>query len=154
MRKLLFLLASVIFTVSAAQAQYDAAVGARLTYGVGVTYKKNLNTNKFFEGIGYASGFGSGTFVSLTGLYEVHKDIPDIKNLNWYFGGGADVAFYTGVGSSNAVSVGLDGIIGLDYTFADLPLNISLDYLPRFSLNGGYGFYGRGGAFSIRYVLK
>ena len=48
---------------------------------------------------------------------------------------------------------GADGVLGLEYTFDDFPLNLSLDILPTVNLFGSTGWGGINGALSIRYVF-
>ncbi len=49
--------------------------------------------------------------------------------------------------------IGIDGILGLEYTFDEIPLNLSLDILPSLNLIGSSGWGGINGALSIRYVF-
>ena len=50
------------------------------------------------------------------------------------------------------ISVGFDGIIGLDYKIKHTPLNLSIDWQPSFSIIQGY-FKNQGGI-GIRYTIK
>jgi hypothetical protein len=49
--------------------------------------------------------------------------------------------------------VGLDGILGLEYSFVGIPINISVDWKPAFNFAGHSGFWADGGAISIRYIF-
>ncbi|MDP8200544.1 MAG: hypothetical protein P9M11_00210, partial [Candidatus Tenebribacter burtonii] len=49
--------------------------------------------------------------------------------------------------------VGIDGIIGIEYNFEELPFNIGLDWKPAFNLSGNTEFWGDGGALSLRFVF-
>ncbi|MFZ1257293.1 MAG: hypothetical protein WAR77_13120, partial [Saprospiraceae bacterium] len=52
-------------------------------------------------------------------------------------------------------SFGLSGCLGLDYKFADYPINLSADWIPTFFINGfGDGFGAGYGALAVRYVFK
>jgi hypothetical protein len=53
----------------------------------------------------------------------------------------------------NGSVLGLDAIIGLEYTFDEFPINLSLDLLPTVNLIGDTGWGGINGALSIRYVF-
>lgn len=64
------------------------------------------------------------------------------------------------LGLNNWFEVGVSGNIGLDYTFNDIPLNLSVDYVPTIVVfdndefdrisrfRGGYG------ALTARYILN
>jgi len=148
---LLFSMLFILAVSSQLKAQdYKSAIGLRLGYPFGVTFKHFLNETSaidLFAGTRY-SGFTFG------GNYEIHKALPDVAGLKWYIGGGALITFYDyqGYGSSN---FGIDGVIGLDYTFADAPFNLSLDFQPTFLFGEDYygGFEIFGGV-SARYILK
>jgi hypothetical protein len=85
-----------------------------------------------------------------------------VEGLKWYFGGGAS-AYYWNYDNDfypnndfASLSFGLHGIVGLDYKFADIPLNLSIDWIPTVVIGGEFltGFGGSYGALSARYVLK
>jgi hypothetical protein len=69
--------------------------------------------------------------------YLVHKDIRLLPGLRWYIGFGGQVRTttyyyyyryaYTDDERYTRVNVGLDGIIGLEYTFKDVPISVFLD---------------------------
>ncbi|NMD02520.1 MAG: hypothetical protein GYA71_04535, partial [Bacteroidales bacterium] len=72
---------------------------------------------------------------------------------------GGHLGFYNGdnttwgdVGNTYTV-VGVDGIIGLEYSFDEIPINLSLDWKPSFSFVGYSHFFPDGAAFSIRYIF-
>jgi len=41
----------------------------------------------------------------------------------------------------------------LEYNFKEIPFNLGIDWKPVFNLTGASGFYGDGGAISIRYIF-
>src|SRR5437868_15350848 len=122
MKKLfLVLMALGIFSLaSTAQSSYSTAIGVRLSSSVPAV-KSGITVKHFFgssaiEGI---LSFGDGS--ALCGLYEIHKPLG-IQNLQWLIGAGG----YVGLSSDNK-KVGAAGIIGLDYKFPILSLNITAD---------------------------
>lgn len=134
---------------------YTTGIGLRGGFSNGLTFKHFTGTNTAFEGI--ISSRWSG--IKLTGLYEIHHSFPDADRLNWYFGGGAHVGFWNGdnvnwgdSGTSYTV-VGIDGILGLEYNFREVPFNLSLDWKPVYNFFGYSGFWGDGGALSVRYIF-
>jgi hypothetical protein len=138
MKKLLLLfLAALTFSLTT-KAQddgaYKNAVGIRLGSSVpaiksGITYKHFIGNNAL-EGI---LSFGDG--VGICGLYEIHKPIASVENLQWLIGFGGYVAF----NNSNS-NVGAAGIIGLDYKFKEIPLNITVDWKPELNIISKVGF--------------
>ncbi len=155
--KKLFLVSilTFLFIIPSHAQDYKTSLGIRAGLPVGVTVKHFLSENNALEGI-LASRWGG--FV-VTGLYEVEHWTGQYPALNWYWGAGAHLgtwaqgynprvdATYTGA------VIGIDGVIGLEYTFDELPLNLSLDLLPSINLIGFTGWGGINGALSIRYVF-
>lgn len=56
----------------------------------------------------------------------------------------------------SSTTFGVMGVVGLDYKFTDIPLNLSVDWVPTFFIGDGYvsGFGGGYGALSARYTLR
>lgn len=133
---------------TAQTSNYQTAIGLRLGYPFGVTLKHFINPKGLLEGI---LGFWYGGF-NLTGLYEYHQDIESVEGLKWFAGGGADFTAWDYAGYKGG-SVGIDGIIGLDYKINSAPIDLSLDWKPSFYVSGVSGFYGSGGALSVRYTF-
>ena len=50
-------------------------------------------------------------------------------------------------------SVGVDGVLGLDYKFNRAPINLSIDWQPSFEFADGHGFVGSWGGLGIRYTF-
>lgn len=83
--------------------------------------------------------------VSMQGRYLVHKELglSDLPGLEWYYGVGAQLRFfnvdyhYRYYGSGNGsiprtdrvteTDLGLDGIVGLEYSWRDVPLTVFVD---------------------------
>jgi hypothetical protein len=147
---LLFSMLFVLALSSQLKAQdYKSAIGLRLGYPWGVTYKTFLNETgaiDLFLGTRYSG-------LTIGGMYQVHNDISDVEGLKWYWGGGAIATFYDYGGSSD-LSVGINGVVGLDYKFADAPFNLSLDIMPAFLFGGYYEGFEIWGGLSARYVIK
>ena len=127
---------------------YKNALGVRLGSSVptvksGITYKHFLANNNAIEGI---LSFGDGT--SICALYEIHKPINTVKNLQWFTGAGGYVGF-----NNSSSNLGAAGIVGLDYQFATIPLNISLDWKPELNIISKVGFEASGVGFSARFTF-
>ena len=127
---------------------YSNAVGLKF-YPTGITFKHFLSEDKALEGLLYF--WDKGTRV--TGLYEFHFDIGEVEGLKWYVGPGAHIGFYNNNYYGGSTLIGVDGVIGLDYKFSDLPINLSLDWQPAFEFGDGAGFVGAWGGLAVRYVF-
>lgn len=156
MRKKLtvLLLAICISSISYTQ-DYNTGIGIRLGYSNGLTIKHFIGSSSALEGILSSRWRG----FQLTGLYEKNFNAFNTPRLNWFIGFGGHVGFWNGdhaywgnKGESYTV-VGIDGIIGLEYNFTELPINISIDWKPEFNIIGYSGFWGDGGALSVRYIF-
>lgn len=138
---------------------YKSAIGARLGVPFAASYKTFITEPGAIEIFAAFRGSGSYSWVSANGLYQHHFPISGVDNLAWYVGGGAGVQFWnwkggTALDDSNT-SISIMGVIGLDYKFAEIPLNLSLDWMPTYFLGGYIGGFGGGyGSLSARYVLK
>ena len=56
--------------------------------------------------------------------------------------------------SFNPTSIGAMGVVGLDYTFAKAPVNLSVDWKPEFILSREVGFEPAAVGLSVRFVMK
>jgi hypothetical protein len=158
MKKILLVLALVIAGVSVrsyAQAPYSTALGVRLGDPDGITLQHYLSGSSAVEGI---LGIGSYWF-TITGLYEFHQQLKSTPGLGWYIGFGAHLGSFTTseyyhdkIGYTGFL-FGLDGILGLDYTFQHVPLNLSLDWKPAIELSPFNGFIPGEFGLSVRYTF-
>lgn len=153
-RGIIILIMCVCLSGLAVAQEYNTGIGIRAGISSGLTIKHFKSRKVALEGLLTTrwSGF------DLTGLYEVHGKAFDVDHLNWYYGGGAHVGFYNGSNAywgHDGVSytvVGVDGILGLEYTFGELPINIGIDWKPTLNLVGYAGLWSEGGI-SVRYVF-
>jgi hypothetical protein len=159
---LLFGFLGLLFSTQVEGQTYDNAVGLRAAWGIGGTFKHFFNESAAGEVIVNYRSFGSvgfkWNFFRITGLYEVHKDLSEVLDgLQWYYGGGAFFQTwggdYVGFIDGENTYIGISGVIGLDYAFTDIPLNISVDWIPSIALVGGGGFVGESGGVAVRYTF-
>lgn len=132
---------------------YKQAVGVKLPLGFSATYKKFINTTNNIEA--EATYWNKGFRAAL--LYEFNfYSFPDIPNLSWFAGPGVHAGFwksqYQKTYNSKA-DLGIDGIIGLDYKFDNLPINVSLDWQPAITLLGDAAFIPAYGGLGVRYTF-
>lgn len=142
-------------TISYGQADYQTGIGVRGGLSNGITIKHFLGSQSAIEGI---AAFRWGGY-NLTGLYEIHTNAFDEPQLNFYYGAGGHIGFWDGDANpwfddnQSYTVIGIDGILGLEYTFKEIPINLSLDWKPGFNLVGDSGFWGDEAAFSARFVF-
>jgi hypothetical protein len=134
--------------------EYKTGLGIRAGNSLGFTIKHFQNSKVALEGLFTTRWEG----YDLTGLYEVHRRAFDVDRLKWYYGGGLHIGFYNGSHAywgepGTAYTVfGLDGILGLEYTIPDVPINIGIDWKPELNLVGYTGIWSEG-AVSVRFVF-
>ncbi|MFM7565225.1 MAG: hypothetical protein ACKO4K_00605 [Flavobacteriales bacterium] len=147
---MIYLYLFVFSTISYAQS-YKTAIGLKGGYpGYG-----SLNAKHFISATNaLEASVGTGRFgLWLQGLYEWQHDLPT-KGYEWYVGVGPNIGI-----QSSALSNGStfyfsgSGLLGIEYTFDKIPLNIALDSGPVIQLLPVFGF-GWGGGLAARYTLK
>ena len=149
MTKTILIVAFLLAMITFSKAQnYKTAVGVRLgpnTAAVtgGFTVKHFINENTALEGI---TGVNNG--LGICGLYEKHFNIEAVNNLQWFVGFGGYVAF-----NNNNTLIGGAGIVGLDYKFEEIPLNISLDWKPELNIISTVNFQLSGVGLSARFTF-
>jgi hypothetical protein len=148
MRKLLTVVLFLVASSFVASAQdYKFGVGVRLsnaspTLSNAITVKYNMTQQHSLEGLlSFGSRFGIGA------LYEINK-VTTVQGLNWFYGGGAYVGFEDG-----NTYLGPTGIIGLDYKFPGIPLNLSLDWKPELDFIPAINFVPDAFGFSARFTF-
>jgi len=158
MKKIVITFLMVIGLVSVSFAQdYHTGIGLRGGFESGLTLKHFTSEKSAIEFILASRWRG----FEITGLYEVHNQAFNTERLKWYFGAGAHIGVwngdytysYWGDRGTHYTVVGIDGILGLEYSFEEAPINIGIDWKPAFNVIGYEGFWVDGGALSIRYVF-
>ena len=150
--KRIFLFCLIVFislTGSQVSAQdYRFGIGIRLsnatpTLNNSITGKYFITEKSAVEGIvSFGSRFGLG------GLLEIYKPFS-VEGLSWFYGGGAYVGFEAG-----DTYLGPTGILGMDYKFANVPLNISIDWKPELDIIPDINFVPDAFALSVRFTIK
>lgn len=160
--KHLFFIGLIVFgfSLTAFSQDYKTAIGGKLGYGLIASYKTFLNEKSaldLFGGLRWG-GLAAGAY------YLNHTPIESIERLTWYWGfGGSITTWNCNIGSSNEnyFELGGSGVVGLDYAFDEIPLNVSLDWAPTIVIlsnadcNRNLGrFRGGYGALTARYILN
>lgn len=137
----------LIFGTALNAQEYKTAAGVRLSssdaiVNNSITFKQFLNGGTAVEVL-----FCFSDPVALGALVEKHNDLGP-AGLKWFYGGGA----YVGFGGDKIV--GGQGILGLDYKWTGVPINISLDWKPELNIVKVVSFEPAALAFSIRFTFK
>ena len=159
MKKVIFaslFMTAIAFTASSQS--YKTAVGVRLSSSApivnnSISLKHFLNERHAVEAL-----FSFGDPIALAGLYEVHKPFST-EGLQWFYGGGGYIGFvkeWNPAKNSNETEVnfGAQGVIGLDYKFANIPLNLSLDWKPELNLVSDINFEPAAVGLTVRFTFN
>lgn len=153
----LVLLTVLGFTTSLSAQTYQSSVGARLGTSFTGTYKMFISETNALEGIvGYdrtsvgIPGFRvSSTSIILGAFYEIHNDLNiEGGGLQWYYGFGGLV--YLG----DVTGIVPSGIVGLEYTLKDSPVNFFIDASPGLYIGNGGTDFDISGFIGARYILN
>jgi hypothetical protein len=146
-----FILITTIFIAFTANVQgQSSGFGAGIMLGepTGISLKNWISkTNAWDAGVAWS--FGKDDAFHLHGDYLWHKyDLIKVENgiLPLYYGIGVRVLF------AKDTYLGIRGVIGLDYLFDGVPLDVFLELVPIFDIVPGTGF-SFNGAIGIRYFL-
>ncbi|KEO71909.1 hypothetical protein EL17_20550 [Anditalea andensis] len=111
---------------------YKTGVGLLIDVGdggtlVGPHVKHFFDQNQAGEA---ALQFGAGLTL-LQVMYQYHQPVDGAPGLQWYIGLGGALAFPDGGGDT---SFGIVPAIGMDYKLDNIPLNLFLDWRPKFMI--------------------
>ena len=117
-----------------------------------ISIKQFINERTAIEGL-----FTFGDPLALGALIEFHKPLS-AAGLTYFYGAGGYVAFLKTVNvttqkSSTDANFGAQGIIGLDYKFNNIPLNISLDWKPELNIVSDINFEPAAIGFTARFTF-
>ncbi len=157
-KALLFTLFAISLSAINSNAQnYKTALGVRLSSAAAyvnnsISFKQFITEKTAIEAL-----FSFGDPIALGALIEFHKPLAS-EGLSYYYGAGGYISFvktYDPVKNKNETdpNFGAQGIIGLDYKFANIPLNISLDWKPELNLVSDINFEPAAIGFSARFTF-
>lgn len=140
---------------------FEFVIG-RPYYLSGYNHDYFYNHDNRFKGKGYTFERWRAA-MSIQFHYLIHKDFPQLKGLKWYYGFGAQFRLKSFFQRSvvNGIVVesrasdydfGPDGVIGLEYTFEELPISIFLDatlFVEIINTPYPYGQAGFGGRYNF-----
>lgn len=153
----LFLLAILSMADSASAQDYKTALGIRLSSSQAivnnsVSIKHFLNEKSAIEGL-----LSFGDPLALGALYEIHQPIG-ASGVKWFYGAGAYLGFLKVYDvnkdrTETEANFGAMGVLGLDYKFANIPLNLSLDWKPELNLVTDINFEPAAVGFTARFTF-
>lgn len=130
---------------------YKTAVGFKGGYpGYGsISVKHYLNSINAIE-----ANLGAGlNGLTVQGLYEWNHALPT-SGLNWYLGVGPNIGLLSNKSiNGSTFYLSGSGLIGIEYVFENLPLDLALDAGPIIQVIPSFGL-GWGGGIAVRYTLK
>lgn len=132
---------SILFTAFCCMTLLGMSQGYKTAIGLkgGYPYFGSLDLkHNFGKAYGeFRLGGGSHNFF-IQGLYEKNAELSD--GVEWYWGVGGHLGFWNysyntgyihnGIYYDSGANGGIDGLVGLEYTFTDFPLNLALDAGP------------------------
>ena len=151
----------VITTLSLANTvaaqNYKTALGVRLSssnamVNNAVSIKHFINERTAVEGL-----LSFGDPLAIGALVEFHKPLA-AEGLTYFYGAGGYLAFLKTVNTttqktSTDPNIGAQGVIGLDYKFANIPLNLSLDWKPELNIVTDINFEPAAIGFTARFTF-
>lgn len=142
---------------SAQTSEYKTSLGVRLSSSPAIvsnsiSLKHFLNERSAVEVL-----FAFGDPLAIGALYQVHKPLGT-EGLKWFYGGGGYLGFvktYNPVKDRHETdpNFGAQGVLGLDYKFANAPINLSIDWKPELNLVSDINFEPAAVGFTARFTF-
>ena len=159
MKKVILVIAITgICLFASAQEKSQSAIGLRFGLGTDyigeISYQQALNTNRMELDLGWGGGrYWKGWTV--TGLHQ--WVMPIESGFYWYLGAGPALGYWTEKRSFYENEGGLylaaSANVGAEYRFAEIPLQLAIDYRPEFGLINRWKAYGGGFGIAVRYCF-
>lgn len=144
---ILLLTTFLVISGSLSAQDYKFGIGARFT-NAQATVNNAISLRYFLSERSALEGLLSFDPFTLGVLYEIHRPLAG-SGLNWFIGGGGYVSF-----DNNDNVLGAAGIIGLDYSFKNVPINISLDWKPELNLIEDVNFEAAAVGLGVRFIIR
>ena len=150
-------LAILFFSNVASSQNYKTALGIRLSSSAAmvnnsISIKQFINEKTAIEGL-----LSFGDPLSFGVLAEFHKPFS-VSGLQYYYGAGGYLGFVKTYNPNKQINetdanFGAQGVIGLDYKFSNVPLNISLDWKPELNIVTDINFEPAAIGFTARFTF-
>jgi hypothetical protein len=140
----LYLLIGVMYSCKAQVNNSKNAIGLRFGnnygFGVEISYQKKLSAENRLElDLGFTNDNNTDA-LKISGIYQWYWNIE--KELDWYagFGGGlgswnTNDNYNNGYAADNGIFGVLNGDVGIEYNFKEIPIQIAIDGRPEFIFN-------------------
>lgn len=145
-----------LFNTAFAQ-DYKTALGVRLSSAAAmvnnsVSIKHFITEKTAIEGL-----LSFGDPLSIGALVEFYKPLA-ASGLTYFYGGGGYIGFVKTLNTTTQKTntdpnFGAQGVIGLDYKFTNVPLNISLDWKPELNIVTDINFEPAAIGFTARFTF-
>jgi hypothetical protein len=152
-----FLLAGFFFFQTASAQNYKTALGVRLSSSAAsvnnsISIKQFITEKTAIEGL-----ISFGDPLAFGVLIEFHKPFS-AAGLQYYYGGGGYLSFVKTYNPNKQINetdanLGAQGVVGLDYKFSNVPLNISLDWKPELNIVTDINFEPAAVGFTARFTF-
>jgi len=149
---------SFLFVTNINAQDYKTALGVRLSSAAAsvnnsISIKHFINEKTAIEGL-----FSFGDPLAFGALVEFHKPLSS-EGLRYYYGAGGYLSFvktFDPLKQKNEIdpNFGAQGVIGLDYKFSNIPLNISLDWKPELNIVSDINFEPAAIGFTVRFTFS
>ncbi|PZX93231.1 hypothetical protein DOS84_12600 [Flavobacterium aquariorum] len=108
--------------------------------GVEISYQKKLSLKNRLElDLGFSNDNNTDA-IKLSGIYQWYWNIE--KELDWFAGLGGGLGswntndnYNNGYGSDNGIFAVINGDVGIEYNFKEIPIQVAIDLRPEFVFN-------------------
>lgn len=155
MKKVILLLAiaPLISFVSLQAQSYKTALGIRMSSKDPVVNNSVSFKHFFSETTAIEALLTFDKKTAIGALIEIHEPIPSTEGLKWFYGAGAYLGFDSDKNNPSRSLMGAQGIVGLDYKFPSLPLNLALDWKPELNIIDNINFEPSAIGFTMRFTF-
>ena len=150
-------LGGILFFNKTSAQDYKTAIGIRLSSAApivnnSVSVKQFVSEKLAIEGL---LSFGDPLALGLTAQIHGPLSAPGLK---YFYGAGGYLGFIktydpNKLRNETNVNIGAQGVVGLDYKFANVPLNISLDWKPELNIVSDINFEPAAIGFTARFTF-
>ena len=147
------ILTSIIAVDSLNAQNYKTGIGIRLSsidavVNNSISFKHFLDEKTAIEAL-----LTFDKRAAIGALVEFHKPLPSADGLVWFYGVGAYIGLDTDKNSQDRSLMGAQGIVGLDYKFPGIPLNLALDWKPELNIIDNINFEPAAIGFTMRFTF-
>lgn len=129
---------------------YKSSAGLRIGTYIAGSFKIFISETAAIETIAGMSREGGNSIFTFGEFYQIHNQLTsDIPTLSWYLGAGGIIKLGNKDIKTNLL---LTAIIGLEYTFEPVPINLFIDGTPYFNVINEVGFDAEA-SLGVRYVF-